>query len=849
MSSCKQILQDMGATPEEIAFVKRHMDDGLEDGEITEKLWQDIENMRFRKQTDQISKENTQQFINKLKQVATQIKKPYNTIFRFLVGDKSGITSRSLARAHARFGFFSAKMRMPNKEIKAKLQEPGFVSDLLKEMDNFDGKPKTANKLAFELADSITMYQKKQLAELNSFGGGVFWRDDYITKQWHDAYRMLKAGDDKWVHDIMKYLDHDETKSRIRFNIINSGKQWNEKKYDLRKYLKKVFHETTSESSNEGLILDSIQMKRTFKFKDTDALGEYNKLYGHENMGLAIFENMSMMDNHIAFGEAWGFGYREKLKLDDATLQPYLDELADAKKSGDADLIADAQANLNNVQWKQVNPVQELKNTLYLLKESGQITKPQFRRLRGALSQVTGDSYQLGNPLWTKMVTGFQFWEYITKLGKATLSSINDLWTGAVILHYQGVKPGRAYLGLVNHLLKKATRQITDGERDILLRQLNVGVDGIFESYSRNYINNPTMGTLNKLTDKMFDLNLLNWWTNSAREGAAKMMSMHFADNLAKSFNKLDDRFKNLILNYDIRQKDWEILRKVGAFDETLFNKGGNKKNKFFTSDHFMEVVTEPLEDGGWQVKKEWLDQGLTKSDVKRIEQSINRYYIMESRVAVPEAGAADRAWMFGEHARGSLPESTLRLFFQFRTHQVKMIRNLMPRMYEMGGSSLMHVMPAIGLGYVSASLKNMVAGKEPLAYDDPETLKRALEQSGFLGFMADFLGGQFGGYQNDMDEMILGSAYKTLKSWSQLGYQLSQGNKDAIDFYNHLRHQVPFANLFWTEAAVNYLVHYGIMETFSPGYTKRLEARARGAGNEFMVNPSSIWSYGGFRA
>ena len=166
MSSCKQILQDMGATPEEIAFVKRHMDDGLEDGEITEKLWQDIENMRFRKQTDQISKENTQQFINKLKQVATQIKKPYNTIFRFLVGDKSGITSRSLARAHARFGFFSAKMRMPNKEIKAKLQEPGFVSDLLKEMDNFDGKPKTANKLAFELADSITMYQKKHLSWL-----------------------------------------------------------------------------------------------------------------------------------------------------------------------------------------------------------------------------------------------------------------------------------------------------------------------------------------------------------------------------------------------------------------------------------------------------------------------------------------------------------------------------------------------------------------------------------------------------------------------------------------------------------------------------------------------------------
>ena len=58
------------------------------------------------------------------------------------------------------------------------------------------------------------------------------------------------------------------------------------------------------------------------------------------------------------------------------------------------------------------------------------------------------------NPTLAKFVTGFQFWEYLTKLGKATLSSVNDLWTGAVILHYQGVKPGRAYLGLINHILK-----------------------------------------------------------------------------------------------------------------------------------------------------------------------------------------------------------------------------------------------------------------------------------------------------------------------------------------------------------------------------------------------------------
>ena len=221
MSSCKKILEDIGASKEEIAYIDKHIKGGLESGEITEKVWQDIENMRFRKQSDELSKSNTIQFLDKLNQVVKQVKKPYKTLFKFLVGDKSGITSRSLARAHARFGYFSSRLRMPNRDIKAKLNEAGFVHDLVTEMDNFDGNPKTANKLAFEVADAVTMYQKKQLAELNSFGGGVFWRDDYITKQWHDAYRMLAAEENKWINDIKKYLDHDVTKERIRYNIIN----------------------------------------------------------------------------------------------------------------------------------------------------------------------------------------------------------------------------------------------------------------------------------------------------------------------------------------------------------------------------------------------------------------------------------------------------------------------------------------------------------------------------------------------------------------------------------------------------------------------------------------------------
>ena len=851
MSNCNNILSPLKLTPEEVAGLRKELGKNIDTPELVEKIIDIVRAKKFRVDSNDVSEKLTSDAMNKLNDVLLNVKKPYKKLFNMLVGEKSGITSKALARTHARFGYFASKLRMGNKDIKKLFYNKKFVENFLKEMENLDSnKAKTGSKLAWELAKVVTDYQKRQVKELNKFGGGVYWRDDFITKQWHDPYRMLKADKTgkKWVDDIYDALNHEETERRIR-EVMEERGQTIKGGFDLKYYLGRAFKEMTSESSNKGMILDNLHHRRVFKFRDTESFINYNKLYGHENLLLATLENMTMMDNHIAFGEAFGFGYRQKVKPDKVTEQKALKELESAKRTKDSDLIQEAQQNYDNLFWKNVDPANEMKKGIYLLKEQGKISKGQYRRLLGALAQVTGDAYLTSSPLIAKMVTGFQFWEYLTKLGKATISSINDLWTGAVILHYQGIKPGRAYLGLMNHIFKNAFKRITEGEKNKLLRQLNVGIDGIFESYSRNYINNPTMGTLSKLTDKMFDLNLLNWWTNSAREGVGKMMSMHFADMLTHNFDDLPKLFKNLMNDYELSAKDWNILKAVGSFDETAFNTAGSKKNKFVTSDYFIEEVAKRDKDGNIiGIKDNYKKMGLSLDDAKRIESSINRYYIMESRLAVPEAGAAERAWMYGDSQRGSLPDTTARLFFQFRTHQVKLIRNLIPRMHDMGISSLMHVVPAIGFGYVSSSLKRMLSGKQPLPFDDPRTAQEALVQSGVAGFLADYLGGQYGRYQHDWDEAILGSAYKSIKSHTQLGYELVRGNKDAIDIYKHLRHQVPFANLFWTEAAVNYGLHWGIMETANPGYLKRLEARERGRGSGFLVNPSSIWDYGGLR-
>ena len=822
-SACDNILEEAGFDKNDVQMVNQLSDEGLSPEMISKQVMEEIENKKFRNKSNVDSQVRTEAFLSSLEEIVKG-KKPYARLFDLLVGDKSGVTSKALARSQGRSSFVSSLLKMPNGDIKRLMNnDKNFSSDFIKEMFDYNGTPKTKNKLAYDLADAVNKLQENQRLRVNEFGGGIYARSDYVTKQYHDAFRMLKAGKEKWVVDVQKHLDYEKTKAQILYNLKSKGVLIDEKKFNMERYLNKVYDQMTVKSSKDGLILDSLHVKRTLAFKDSDSLIRYNKTYGHNNMANAIFENMTMMDNHLSFGEAFGYGFRRKVKPNKVLEEQAQSRLGEAKTKGDLDEIADAEKTLDDLSTEAISPVEEMKNAILLLKDKKKITNGEFRRLRGALAQVSGDAYMVANPNVAKWTTGFQFIQMLSKLGKATLSSMSDMWTGAIILNYQGVKPGAAYLGMANHVLRKAFRQIGDKERDGLLRQLNVGVDGIFESYSRNFINNPTMGLLNEMTDKMFDWNLLNWWTNSSREGVAKMMSMHVASNLKHKFSDLPPVFKKLMEDYEFNAKDWDELRKIGAFDETLFNPKGSKKNKFITSDW--------IEENGGSI---------------RLQENLNRYYTMESRLAVPEAGSAERAWMYGDAKRGSLPETTARLFFQFRTHQMKLIRNLLPRMYEMGIPSLMHVVPAIGLGYVSISLKNMVAGKEPPAFDNPETLTDALVQSGFAGFVGDFLGGQYGRYNHDWDDTLFGSAYATGWDFGKLAHGLSTGNKDASDAWKTLRYNIPYANLFYTEAAFNYGMHYGIMETFSPGYLNRIQSRQEGQDGGFFYDPTSIWTSGG---
>ena len=188
---CNDILSKAGLSKDEQELIELMSKQGDETPEIREKFFKAIKSADFDKKQANIREVRTNGYLDLLKDIALKSKKPYNRLFDLLVGDKSGITSKTLARVQERFGYMAALTKMSNHDIKQLLDNEQFVNHLLRELENFETSvgSRTGNKLAYDMAKVIHKRQKRQVGEMNSFGAGMRWLDDYITimsKRFHN---------------------------------------------------------------------------------------------------------------------------------------------------------------------------------------------------------------------------------------------------------------------------------------------------------------------------------------------------------------------------------------------------------------------------------------------------------------------------------------------------------------------------------------------------------------------------------------------------------------------------------------------------------------------------------------
>jgi hypothetical protein len=152
-------------------------------------------------------------------------------------------------------------------------------------------------------------------------------------------------------------------------------------------------------------------------------------------------------------------------------------------------------------------------------------------------------------------------------------------------------------------------------------------------------------------------------------------------------------------------------------------------------------------------------------------------------------------------------------------------------------------------LGGIAMTAKNLSDGKEPRDPTDPATWGAAALQGGGMGIFGDFLLGESNRYGISLLGTLAGPTLGQIDSVDELRAKIMYEDlSDAVPGAVRLMiNNAPGANLFYTQAALDYLVFYQLQEMANPGYLRRMERNLEREQNQrFYIPPSTTVPRGG---
>jgi hypothetical protein len=146
----------------------------------------------------------------------------------------------------------------------------------------------------------------------------------------------------------------------------------------------------------------------------------------------------------------------------------------------------------------------------------------------------------------------------------------------------------------------------------------------------------------------------------------------------------------------------------------------------------------------------------------------------------------------------------------------------------------------------MAMTAKDLIKGKKPRPIDTPEQLAKvmgaAMAQGGAMGIYGDFLFGQTSRFGGGVLETAAGPTLGKANDAYRLFQDLKSGDANAANTLKFAIQNTPYANLFYTRMALDYLVLHEISEAMNPGYLRRMERRVeQETGQEFWLRPSEV--------
>lgn len=429
--------------------------------------------------------------------------------------------------------------------------------------------------------------------------------------------------------------------------------------------------------------------------------------------------------------------------------------------------------------------------------------------LANRVKEVTGEVNRPVDATLARYAANTRAFQSMAKLGGAVISSVSDLATYASELSYQG----RGFLSGIGEAVGGVVEGRPAGERKEILSSLGVFFDSLVGDITRTGSLDESMGGhTSRAMQHFFKWNLLEWWTDSLRSSAGLSMSHHLALNADRGFTDLAPELQRTLGMFEIDAPTWERMRATGV-------KTAHDGAQFMVPD------------------------GMDPADA----QKLRRYVVDRSEQAVLNPDADARATARQGTRAGTISGELFRTIMQFKGFLIAFTRQVLGReVYGREGlpgtiKGLSQVMVATTvLGYAAMVVKDLIKGRTPRDPADPKTIGAAMVQGGGAGIYGDFLFGQYSRNGNRALETLAGPVLGTTAEVANLWSKLRAGEADGGDALRLAVNNTPFANLFYTRIALDYLFLYDVQEAVAPGTLRRMEQRVqKDNGQTFLWSPS----------
>ncbi len=730
--------------------------------------------------------------------------------------------------------------------------------DIAREMRAVSGGegPATKSVEARAIAEIIHRHQERARQRLNRAGGWRGKRWDYIVQQSHDQRRVGTAGFDVWRAFIEPLLDESTFNGADRTKFLKSAYEG----ISTGIHLRADEHGTRPpEGAFKGPanLAKKVSAERVLHFKDADSWFQYNERFGTKSLIEAVVSGFETSARATALMETWGTNPRSMF-----------DEVRRGLQEKHRD-----------------NPK--------LVKDLGSGLEKQFKEIDGTTRQVE-------NITAAHIASGIRAGQSMAKLGGAVISSITDTATVASDLRWQGNRNlgegfVAAFANIFDGLSGAEQREISD--------LMGVGLDGITGSVMARFSATDNIpGRMSKVQSLFFKLNLLSYWTDAHKSGMGKMMARDFAERSKVPFADLNPRMRRLLDSYGITETDWGVLGRVQQrmadgrsyltpdmirdLDDAALAPLTGERSQTIRSDiakrratvekRIRELESERRKAGsterfnrlGEEIDAERRKlQTLPAEEARRLkstreraldrlETALRTLYTDRVNSGVPTPGARERAIMHQGEMRGTLQGEVFRFMMQFKAFPISFVTKVINR--ELGGYGLREALlqgkgDRMGIAALVASttilgmgamqMKEILKGRSPR---DPfgenwlSTWNAAMLQGGGAGIFGDFLLGEYNRFGRTPIETLAGPTAATAADLAELFARMRMGDDFGGSLVRVVQSNTPFINLFYTRAALDYLVFYQLQEALNPGYLRRMERRIERENDQtFILRPS----------